>query len=191
MRSPNHVAPTAPIIPFCDDAGMTFPPAGWAPDPNRRPEPEWAPTQQAGEPIWYPPSAVPEPSQGTRRWVIIAAIAAATAAIIAVVIALSVSGDSGPSDQLIYDAIKPGNSSQFTSDGQPLFSITKVVEPQSGWYVAWIKRTDIELETARVVLRQNDPPDGPMVLVLGPGTNFPASVTTNIPESVREVLTEN
>ncbi len=92
-----------------------------------------------------------------------------------------------PSDAAVLEALKPKNPDLFRSDGQPRFRITKRVEAQPGWYVVWIKLLDVETETNEVVLREHDPPDGHLNLVVGPGTSFPPEYVS-LPPAVRKVL---
>jgi hypothetical protein len=119
-------------------------------------------------------------------------IGAAAAVVIAVVIiAVVVSWSSGPSDEAIDQAIKPQNGYLFKSDGSPRFDIVKVDSPQTGWYIASIKLRDVETETNQVILHQDDPPDGPLTLVIGPGTAFPPPsypTPDPLPSAVRHAL---
>ncbi|WP_328354345.1 VWA domain-containing protein [Mycobacterium sp. NBC_00419] len=91
----------------------------------------------------------------------------------------------------IYQAVKLQDPYLFEDDGTPLFNIIKVTEPQQGWYVAWIKRSDMELETARLALRENSPLNGHLTVETGPGTSFPppsAPTPDPLPKAVRVEL---
>jgi hypothetical protein len=104
-----------------------------------------------------------------RRWLTGAAVAVLA---LRVMVGVLASWRSGPSEAAIEQALKPVSAYLFRSDGSRRFDIVKVAEPQSGWYIASIKLRDVETETARVVLHQDDPPDGPLTVTEGPGTAF-------------------
>jgi hypothetical protein len=109
------------------------------------------------------------------------------AVVVIAVTALISCGSSRPSDEQIFQAIRPQNAYLFNPNGQPRFRITKVVQPQSGWYVVKIKLTDVQTETGTVILRQDNPPDGPLTLYAGPGTAFPPE-NVHLPDAVRRAL---
>jgi hypothetical protein len=92
---------------------------------------------------------------------------------VAVIAALSivVSALSGPSDDDVIQALKRSESASIFKNGRPLFHVTDIDGAGSGWYVAKIRRDDIQLETGTVILQKGA--DGKLTVVMGPGTAFP------------------
>jgi hypothetical protein len=93
---------------------------------------------------------------------------------------------SGPSDRQIIQALKSSDASSLFQDGRPLFHVVNVDEAQPGWYVATIKRDDMELEPGTVILRTDQSSDGSLKVFMGPGTAFPCK---SLPESVGSIVT--
>jgi hypothetical protein len=94
---------------------------------------------------------------------------------------------SGPSDREIIEALRSTDSSStMFNNGRPLFHVVDVSEAEPGWYVAWVKRDDMELETGTVILRTDQSLDGSLTVLMGPGTAFPCK---ELPESVGEKVT--
>lgn len=113
------------------------------------------------------------------------------AAVITAVAALSIvaavsCGPAMPSDEQILRAVQQSQPTYFDSDGHSKLHIVKVVQPQPGWYVAAVK-VDEAGETGKIILRQQDPPSGPLSLVAGPGTAFPPE-HVSLPDAVRKAL---
>jgi hypothetical protein len=117
----------------------------------------------------------------------------AVASILALsVVTTSAGCSSGPPPEAIYEAMKPQDAYLFTSDGRPRFDILKVVEPQPGWYIASIKLRDVDVETARIVLKAVASTDNQLTVVEGPGTAFPPPAPPTpdpLPPTVRSALT--
>ena len=92
---------------------------------------------------------------------------------VAVIAALSivVSALSGPSDDDVIQALKRSESASIFKNGRPLFHVTDIDGAGSGWYVAKIRRDDIQLEAGTVILQKGA--DGKLTVVMGPGTAFP------------------
>jgi hypothetical protein len=113
-------------------------------------------------------------------------IAAVCAAVVGVA-SIGASWLSGPSDREIIEALKSSDSSStMFRGGRPLFHVVDVDEAQPGWYVARIKRDDIELETGTVILRTDGSSGGSVTVYMGPGTAFPCK---DLPEAVAEMVT--
>ncbi|MGX9672188.1 hypothetical protein [Mycobacterium sp. HM-7] len=92
---------------------------------------------------------------------------------IAVVVAMSVavSAFSGPSDDDVVQALKRSDTAGIFKNGRPLFHVTDIDEAGAGWYVARIKRDDVQLETGTVILQRGS--EGRLTVFMGPGTAFP------------------
>lgn len=119
-----------------------------------------------------------------KLWIALGTVAAV---VIAIIVAVLTATGGGPSEQQIQQALKPGHAYLFTSDGRPRFHVTKVIEAQPGWYVATIKLEDVQTEPGKVILRQANPPDGPLTVFAGPGTSFPPEYIS-LPNAVRKAL---
>jgi hypothetical protein len=91
-----------------------------------------------------------------------------------------------PSNDQVLQAVQQSQPAYFDSSGRSKIHIVKVVEPQPGWYVASVK-VDGAGETGKVILRQQDPPNGPLTVVAGPGTSFPPQYVS-VPDAVRKAL---
>lgn len=86
-------------------------------------------------------------------------------------LSIAVSAFSGPSDDDVIQALKRSESASIFKNGRPLFHVTDIDGAGSGWYVAKIRRDDIQLETGTVILQKSA--DGKLTVVMGPGTAFP------------------
>ncbi|MEB3052346.1 hypothetical protein KV112_21880 [Mycolicibacter sp. MYC123] len=89
-----------------------------------------------------------------------------------------------PSDAMIFEALK---QSGVSAHDLAQYAIVSKSAPTSGWYVAEIRRTDMQLEHAYAIFRDNSPPDGHLKWVAGPGTSFPSQYFS-FPDEVRQVL---
>ncbi len=87
-----------------------------------------------------------------------------------------------PSDAAIFEALK---QSGVSPDDVSRYAIVSKAAPKPGWYVAEIRLIDIALEHGWAIFRDGDPPDGHLVTVAGPGTNFPG---VSVPDEVRQAL---
>lgn len=88
-----------------------------------------------------------------------------------------------PSNAQVLHALQQKSPEYFDSSGHCQLYIVNVVEPQRNWFVARV-HAETTTETAKIILRQDNAPDGPLVVVAGPGTSFPPGYFA-FPDAVR------
>jgi hypothetical protein len=91
-----------------------------------------------------------------------------------------------PSDAQILQAVQQKSPGYFDSNGYSKIHIVNVVEPQHGWFIAFI-HVDGAGETGKIILRQDNSPNAPLTVVAGPGTAFPPG-SVSLPDAVRKGL---
>lgn len=94
------------------------------------------------------------------------------------------------SNDEITDAIIQSNQGLSTDDG-PIFAISDVKIPQTGWYIVTIHTNDDpEGHNPAKVLLYDYGQNGGLRVMLGPGTSFPQDVTQplGIPDAIAREL---
>ncbi len=89
-----------------------------------------------------------------------------------------------PSNAQVLQALQQKSPQYFDSSGHCQLHIVNVVEPQPNWFVARV-HAETTTETAKIILRQDNPPNGPLVVVAGSGTSFPPGYFA-FPDPVRK-----
>jgi hypothetical protein len=91
-----------------------------------------------------------------------------------------------PSGAQILHAVQQKSPGYFDSRGYSKIHIINVTEPQRDWFIASI-HVDGAGETGKIILHQDNPPNGPLTVVAVPGTSFPLEYVS-LPDAVRKGL---
>lgn len=89
-------------------------------------------------------------------------------------------------EELNSTIIKAAPQALVGQGGKANYIIVGVISPLKGWYIVTVRLTTAQTDDAKVIIKDNGTAAGGLLVIAGPGTEFPDSI--NLPPKVRIAL---